>query len=39
MLSEVGVKNLMLTNRCLMSKENTETSLRLLMDKVKPLTG
>ena len=39
MLSEVGVKNLMLTNRGLMSKENTETSLRLLMDKVKPLTG
>ena len=39
LLSEVGVKNLMLTNRGLMSKENTETSLRLLSEKVKPLAG
>ena len=39
LLSEVGVKNLMLTNRGLMSKENTETSLRLLSEKVKPMAG
>ena len=39
LLSEVGVKNLMLTNRGLMSKEITETSLRLLSEKVKPMAG
>ena len=36
MLREVGVRNLMLTNRGLMSKENTESSLRLLSEKVIP---
>lgn len=36
LLSEVGVRNLMLTNRGLMSKEHTSTSLRLLSEKVMP---
>ena len=36
LLSEVGVRNLMLTNRGLMSKEQTESSLRLLSEKVMP---
>ena len=39
LLGEVGVRNLMLTNRGLMSKEDTETSLRLLSEKVKPLVS
>ena len=37
MLGEAGVRNLMLTNRGLMSKGDTATSLRLLSEKVKPL--
>ena len=36
LLSEAGVRNLILTNRGLMSKEETETSLRLLSEKVMP---
>ena len=36
LLSEVGVRNLMLTNRGLMSKEETEASLRLLSEEVMP---
>ena len=36
LLGEVGVRNLMLTNRGLMSKEKTATSLRLLSEKVMP---
>ena len=36
LLSEVGVRNLMLTNRGLVSKENTASSLRLLSEKVMP---
>ena len=36
LLSEVGVRNLMLTNRGLMSQEKTEASLRLLSEKVMP---
>ena len=36
LLREVGVRNLMLTNRGLMSKENTASSLRLLSEKVMP---
>ncbi len=37
LLSEVGVRNLMLTNRGLMSREKTATSLKLLSEKVMPL--
>ena len=37
LLSEVGVRNLMLTNRALMSKESTASSLRLISEKVMPL--
>ncbi len=36
LLSGVGVRNLMLTNRGLMSKEDTASSLRLLSEKVMP---
>jgi len=36
LLSEVGVRNLMLTNRGLMSKEDTASSLRMLSEKVMP---
>ena len=36
LLGEVGVRNLMLTNRGLMSKENTASSLQLLSEKVMP---
>ena len=36
LLSEVGVRNLMLTNRGLMSPEKTASSLRLLSEKVMP---
>ena len=36
LLSEAGVRNLMLTNRGLMSKEDTASSLRLLSEKVMP---
>ena len=36
LLSEAGVRNLMLTNRGLMYKKDTEASLRLLSEKVMP---
>ena len=36
-MRDVGVRNLMLTNRGLMSLEKTESSLRILSDKVMPL--
>ena len=36
LLSEVGVRNLMLTDRGLMSREKTASSLRLLSEKVMP---
>jgi len=36
LLREVGVRNLMLTNRGLMSPEQTRTSLRLLSEQVMP---
>jgi len=36
LLREVGVRNLMLTNRGLMSPEQTRSSLRLLSEKVMP---
>ena len=36
LLNEAGVRNLMLTNRGLLSKEKTEESLRLLSEKVMP---
>ena len=36
LLSEAGVRNLMLTNRGVMSQEDTATSLRLLSEKVMP---
>ena len=36
LLSEVGVRNLMLTNRGLMSPGKTASSLRLLSEKVMP---
>jgi alkanesulfonate monooxygenase SsuD/methylene tetrahydromethanopterin reductase-like flavin-dependent oxidoreductase (luciferase family) len=36
LLSEVGVRNLMLTNRGLMSREDTALSLHLLSEKVMP---
>ena len=36
LLREAGVRNLMLTNRGLMSKKDTEASLRLLSEKVMP---
>jgi len=36
LLGAVGVRNLMLTNRGLMSKEDTASSLRLLSEKVMP---
>ena len=36
LLSEVGVRNLMLTDRGLMSQEKTASSLRLLSEKVMP---
>ena len=37
LMKEVGVRNLMLTNRGLMSREKTATSLKLLSGKVMPL--
>ena len=37
LMRDVGVRNLMLTNRGLMSREKTDTSLRLLSGKVMPL--
>jgi alkanesulfonate monooxygenase SsuD/methylene tetrahydromethanopterin reductase-like flavin-dependent oxidoreductase (luciferase family) len=37
LMRDVGVRNLMLTNRGLMSREKTATSLRLLSQKVMPL--
>ena len=36
-MREVGIRNLMLTNRGLMSREKTANSLRLLSEKVMPL--
>ena len=36
LLQDVGVRNLMLTNRGLMSPEQTRSSLRLLSDRVMP---
>jgi alkanesulfonate monooxygenase SsuD/methylene tetrahydromethanopterin reductase-like flavin-dependent oxidoreductase (luciferase family) len=36
LMREAGVRNLMLTNRGLMSPEETRTSLRLLSEKVMP---
>jgi len=36
LLQEIGARNLMLTNRGLMSREQTRTSLRLLSEKVMP---
>ena len=36
LLREAGVRNLMLTNRGLMSQEKTAASLRLLSEKVMP---
>jgi alkanesulfonate monooxygenase SsuD/methylene tetrahydromethanopterin reductase-like flavin-dependent oxidoreductase (luciferase family) len=37
MMRDAGVRNLMLTNRGLMSREKTDTSLKLLSGKVMPL--
>ena len=37
LMRDVGVRNLMLTNRGLMSREKTDTSLKLLSGKVMPL--
>ena len=37
LMRDVGVRNLMLTNRGLMSRETTATSLKLLSEKVMPL--
>ena len=37
LMREVGIRNLMLTNRGLMSQEKTAKSLRLLSEKVMPL--
>ena len=37
MMRDAGVRNLMLTNRGLMSREKTDTSLKLLTGKVMPL--
>ena len=36
-MQEVGIRNLMLTNRGLMSQEKTANSLKLLSEKVMPL--
>ena len=36
MMRDMGIKNLMLTNRGLISKENTVKSLRLLNEKITP---
>jgi alkanesulfonate monooxygenase SsuD/methylene tetrahydromethanopterin reductase-like flavin-dependent oxidoreductase (luciferase family) len=36
LLQEIGVRNLMLTNRGLMSPEQTRSSLRLLSERVIP---
>jgi len=36
-MRDAGVRNLMLTNRGLMSREKTDTSLKLLTGKVMPL--
>ena len=36
MLQEVGVRNLMLTNRGLVSQEKADKSLRLLSEKIMP---
>ena len=36
-MRDVGIRNLMLTNRGLMSLEKTESSLRMLSEKVMPL--
>ena len=36
LMRDVGVRNLMLTNRGLMSREKTDTSLKLLSSKVMP---
>ena len=35
-LRDVGVRNLMLTNRGLVSQEKTNKSLRLLSEKIMP---
>ena len=37
LLKDAGIRNLMLTNRGLMSREKTATSLKLLSEKVMPL--
>jgi len=37
LMKDVGIRNLMLTNRGLMSREKTATSLRLLSQEVMPL--
>ena len=37
LMRDVGIRNLMLTNRGLMSRDKTATSLRLLSEKVMPL--
>jgi alkanesulfonate monooxygenase SsuD/methylene tetrahydromethanopterin reductase-like flavin-dependent oxidoreductase (luciferase family) len=39
MMRDAGVRNLMLTNRGLMSRSKTATSLKLLSEKVMPLFG
>ena len=39
LMRQVGVRNLMLTNRGLMSRSKTATSLKLLSEKVMPLFG
>ena len=36
LMRDVGVRNLMLTNRGLMSREKTAASLKLLSEKVMP---
>ena len=36
-MREAGIRNLMLTNRGLMSKEKTEKSLKLFSEQVMPL--
>ncbi len=37
LMRDVGIRNLMLTNRGLMSREKTTASLRLLSQRVMPL--
>jgi hypothetical protein len=36
MMRDMGVRNLMLTNRGLISSENTAKSMRLLSEKIMP---